>query len=1313
MILANHSTAQNRLVHLSESQVTGLRKSGSNIEPLFNEPWMQFQTVTSGFFLLDEKTAGNIPSDYSSPVLNFKLDALSFNDSAFSSQWNFKAIGYDPALFDSDELGPILVGVLDTGIDPEHKDLSSSLWKNPGEASAPDGIDDDRNGLTDDIYGFNFIFTRTSNLPIDDQGHGTSVAGIIAAAQNNSVGIAGLAPNAKIMSLKAFDNTGNGTEIDIAKCLLYAWYQKADIVNMSFGVSNEKSLLIETICDAMEKDGIILIASSGNSGGYDRHYPSGYESVISVGASTEYGDRAVFSMFGNRLDFLAPGVGIPTTAFGNKYRSFSGTSAAAPNATGVAAILKGLKPDITPSVLRNLLQETAVRTTDNGFSAQSGGGVINLSHAIYKLENRYEIRITSPEIDGWWKSDTLSIKASTLSPNFQSWKLYWKSGLGYPEEWNLISSGTERLLDKEAGVLIWSQLNKLIGLQDSVISVRLSVLNQNGTQIEDRRTIFRYKKPLELSFSWIDKALDRDNWSVWGEAEATHPVMLSVSATNGASRVTGSNQSWRYTGFASVQIPVPGFWKVSLTAEDLSGDKKVVEKWIEIPELPTERQELDSIQISSLPESFLLSKSIDWNRDGTNDLVLSKSSPESEYGNLYFYSGKNLIVAQDSITQKLVPKDFISFNGKNWLLGIALGNSFLFSSSSDSLPPVSQTWQNQNEEECWGSQLVVKNGKMFLIWRNSKSYFVSEFNLSGTQIVRTQPLDYPGELRLSGPPNSRLVNYRKSITNPEIFIGDPAGNAIVYEWNDSDTLKVIFADPVSLYEASDYIESADLNEDGTDELIIVSHDLQIEHPVYGETFPTRWNIRVYSEINGKDSVLFDSWFLNFAGESQRKNKIGIIKKNGGNWLILGLHPDLYLLSWNKQNQRFELKNRIPNSSMSSFISSGILNGTGFDFLSNSGDHPTAWVFSAEHQPEIQSFVQTSDTTGFLKLKSSDSGIKLFVFTDGVWQFQRIANSPTDTLNLTGKVNSTRRILLSFTNEPKTTLRRQNEKQADFYPSGQINASFRNGLIELKSPQPIHFPVSAQTSLLWQSVFPDRLIQDESGKVILIRYPESLQGFWKVPEFADKNGRKLKNYPDSLMIQNETSQAEKFYITRVAIESPTSFLVYFSKAFDPSVFQLGSIPTAIGESTALNKEPVSSSAMRIKAPGRPFGSIGKGFLVDFTGLKAVTGETIETTGSQVQLESPAESAKDLVVYPNPWNMGKSSELYFGNLPARITLNIYDIRLRKIREIKKESPLGVQSWDGRDADGKIVGSGIYIYRAVEENGNVITGKIGIVR
>lgn len=1298
---------------LTESQAIGLKKSGNDLVPAFNEPWMTFQSVTSGFFILDKETAESISSDYSAPVLNFKLDALSFNDSAFSSQWNFKALSYDPTLFDQDELNPVLVGVLDTGIDPEHPDLQSSLWKNSGEIPIPDGLDNDQNGLVDDIYGFNFILTRQSNLPIDDQGHGTSVSGIIAASQNNSIGIAGLAPNAKIMTLKAFDNTGNGTEIDIAKCLLYAWYQKVDIVNMSFGVSNEKSLLIETICDAMEKDGIVLIASSGNSGGYDRHYPSGYESVISVGASTEYGDRAVFSMFGNRLDFLAPGVGIPTTAKGNKYRSFSGTSAAAPNVTGVAAILKGLKPELSPSEIRNLLQETAIRTTDNGFSPQSGAGVINLTHAIYKIENRYEVRITSPAIDSWWKSDTLSIRASTLSPNFKTWELYWKSGLGYPEDWNLISTGTERLLDKEAGILVWSQVKNQIGSQDSVISIRLSVLNQNGTQIEDRRTIFRYKKPLELSFSWIDKATDRDNWSVWGEVVASHPVMLSISATNGASTVTGSNQSWRYTGFASVQIPLSGFLKVTLTAEDLSGDKKVVEKWIQIPNLSIDRQELDSVQLSSLPESFLLSKAIDWNQDSQNDLVLSKSSAESEYGYLYFYSGKNLTFAQDSIQQKLVPKDFISYNGKNWLLGIALGNSFLFSSDSDSLPPTQKIWQNQTDAECWGSQLAVKNGKLHLIWRNSKSYFVSEFNSSATEILRTQPFEYPTGLRLSGPPNSRLVNYRSSVVNPEIFVGDPAGNAIVYEWNNSDTLKVIFADPVSLYEASDYIESADLNDDGIEELIVVSHDLQIEHPIYGETFPTRWNIRVYSEISGKDSILFDSWFLNFAGESERKNKLGIVKKNGVHWLVLGLHPDLFLMKWNKTTQKFEMNNRIPGASMSSLVPSGKAGPYVFDFLSNSGQSPTAWSFTGERQPEIQSFIQSSDSTGYLKLKSSEQGFSLFKFNDGIWKLLRVVNSSTDTLTIYGNVNSTVRYLVSFSSEAKTTLRRDNERQINFYPAGVLAASYRNGLIELKSNQPIYFPVSVQSRLVWQSVLPDRLVQNESGKGILIRYPHSLNGFWKVPDFVDINGRKLLKSQDSLLIQNEVPFSDKFYITKVEIESPSSFIVYFSIDYDPSVFENNSVPKPVGENTTLTKEPVSGHAIRIKTIDRPFGSIGKGFLVDFVGMKSLTGKTIESSGSQVQLESPAESAENLLVYPNPWNMGKSQELYFGNLPVKITLIIYDIRMRKIREIKKESPLGVQSWNGKDEAGTSVGSGVYIYRAIEENGSVKTGKIGIVR
>ncbi|MCA0446671.1 MAG: S8 family serine peptidase [Bacteroidetes bacterium] len=1262
---------------------------------------------------MDKNDAESVSSDYSSPVLVFKLDQVEFNDSAYSSQWNFRAMGYDSKLFSTDDLNQVVVGVLDTGIDPEHEDLKSSMWKNPGENFTPDGIDNDQNGLTDDIYGFNFISTRASNLPIDDQGHGTSVSGIIAATQNNSIGIAGLAPNVKILTLKAFDNTGNGSETDIAKCLLYAWYQKVDIVNMSFGSSNEKSLLLETICDAMEKDGIILIASSGNSGGYDRHYPSGYESVISVGASTEYGDRAVFSMFGNSLDFLAPGVGIPTTATGNRYRAFSGTSAAAPNVAGIAAILKGLNQDFTTSSLRSLLQETAVRTTENGFSPQSGGGVVNLTHALYKIQNRYEVRITSPEIDSWWKNDTLSVFASTLSPNFKGWELYWKSGLGYPEDWKLISSGNERLLNKIAGRLIWDEVKDQIGTTDSVLSIRLSVLNQNGTRIEDRRTIFKYKSPLKLSFSWIDKALDRDHWAVWGEVNSSHPTLLSIEAKNGSTVITGSNQGWRYTGFTSVLVPFPGRWEVKLIAEDLSGDRQTAKKFVDVPVTISERKELDSLQLKELPESFLLSENLDWNRDGLTDLVLSKSSPESEYGSLYFYNGKNLKTPQDSIVQKLVPKDFITFNGKNWLLAIALGNSYLFSSESDSLPPTQKIWQNPGEKECWGSQLVEKDGKLHLIWRNSSSYFVSELNSSGTDFVRTQPLFYPKELRLSGPPNSRIVRYRNSISNPQILIGDPAGNAIVYNWDNSDTLSVIFADPVSLYEASDYIEAVDLNGDGTDELIIVSHDLQIEHPIYGETFPARWSLRVYSEINGRDSVLYDSWFLNFAGESQRKNKIGVLKKGGENWLVMGLHPDLYLLFWNRLTSNYELKTRIPNASFSSLVSKGQVKNTGFDFLTNSGTSPTAWSLSERNQPVISRFIQETDSTGYLKLEKALTGIHIFYQMENDWKFERVLNYQSDTIQIKGKLNSTLQVLLSLAEKPVISLTGKNKSDLTFFKAGLLKSEFRNGLIELSSSQPIYFPAEVQSQFIWQFVYPDRLLLDESKKRMIVRYPKELTGVWVVPELKDINGRVLTNSPFELTLSNEVEHSDNFYITHSEIETETSFIVYFSKEFDTSVLSNQRIPVFIGETTQFTKEIVSANSIRIRTPERPFGSIGKNMTVDFSGMKSVTGEIISQSGSQVEFGSSSDNVENLLVYPNPWNMETSSELFFGNLPEVLTLIIYDIRFRKVKEIKKENPGGVQSWDGRDEHGNIAASGIYLFRAIEKNGKVKAGKFAIIR
>ena len=296
-------------------------------------------------------------STYIEPNFKFKANFIP-NDPYWNQQWGPSKVGADLAWDTQKGSSSVLVAIIDTGIDWHHLDLAANYVP----------------------LGYDWVNNDTN--PMDDNGHGTHCAGIIAATLNNSVGIAGLA-QVRIMAEKGLDKYGEGNEADLAKAIIHAVDEGANILSNSWGGYEESTLLHDAVEYAYEK-GALIIAAAGNNAWDIKLFPAGYDEVVAVTATDASDNPASFTNFGDWVELAAPGVHIYSTVCNDSYAYMSGTSMACPHVSGVAALAWSQFPNATRDWIRQWLRYTADDLGNPGFDDYFGYGRVNAKKAVGK-----------------------------------------------------------------------------------------------------------------------------------------------------------------------------------------------------------------------------------------------------------------------------------------------------------------------------------------------------------------------------------------------------------------------------------------------------------------------------------------------------------------------------------------------------------------------------------------------------------------------------------------------------------------------------------------------------------------------------------------------------------------------------------------------------------------------------------------------------------------------------------------------------------------------------------------------------------------
>jgi len=346
---------------------------------------------------LAEQLRSNPAIELVEPNFLISHDEVTPGDPRFAGQWALKNTGQMggqtgadiqavPAWETTTGAPTTVIAVVDSGIDFTHPDLQNNQWTNNSEQQ--NSRDDDNNGLTDDVHGWDWV--RNSEVVRDEQGHGTSVAGIIAAQGNNSIGITGVMWRASLMSLRVLDNTGTGDVANAVEAIDYAVDHGAQVINCSWGTDDE-SLALKDAIERVGTSGVVVVSSAGNSGRdieSEPYYPAsfGLSNQIAV-ASTDSSDHlASWSNYGaNHVTVAAPGTDILTTKMGGDYITVTGTSASTPLVAGVVGLVKTQRWWLSAAGTRAAIVDGA-RHLDELNGKVSSGGVVSASGALAAMQ---------------------------------------------------------------------------------------------------------------------------------------------------------------------------------------------------------------------------------------------------------------------------------------------------------------------------------------------------------------------------------------------------------------------------------------------------------------------------------------------------------------------------------------------------------------------------------------------------------------------------------------------------------------------------------------------------------------------------------------------------------------------------------------------------------------------------------------------------------------------------------------------------------------------------------------------------------------
>lgn len=1327
------------------------------------------ESFKNHFFILQTKASVDSDSllhvlqalpqvEYAVPNHLFRVDWKP-DDPNFNKQWGLQKIGAERAWNLTRGDPSVLLAVIDTGIDYKHPDLKKAIWINPGEdlnhngqvdSSDFNGIDDDHNGFVDDIQGWDFVdapnypdagdYRNRDNNPADENGHGTAVAGIIAATADNGIGVAGVAPNCRVMNLRAGTSRGLLEEDDVAAAVMYAVENGARVINMSFGDVAVTAFLRDVLQFAYENN-VLGVASSGNSGNSVMHYPSGLPQTLSVGASTKYDARAGFSTYGISLDLVAPGERIFTTLRNNSYSDVSGTSAAAPFVTGSAGLVLSLHPDFSAEMLKHVLISTCDDLGQAGWDSTFGAGRLNAFRAL-GVSGAPVAEIETPRMDQGFSGGKITITGTASSPLFQQARISVGTG-DNPSDWVPIKilSTYQKIDDTLA------QWPVPLG-SDTSFTIRLQVLSTDGTETDDFvRIIVDHTPPVVKDSLTLQPMIMGDKRVLLGEFATDDfcdaALFYRANPDIGSFQMTNLPFAGRKNSFLldPASFPPQGDFYVSL--QNRAGLTRRLPEETRLFHFDLTHafypQLLEEMLPAAVPSGYLLPYSTDFNQNGAPELVMNQYKSSQLFGplSIFEWKGREFVKAYQT-DYVAIPRDTgdVNGDGRPELLAGAGGTTYLFASGAGGWPSRLVWWDSS---DVWGSRLIDLDGdgRKDILARKG-NVFKTFHNMGDFKFVATDsfPNSTAGN-NGTGVPHVEIGDFTQN-GQKDLLFGDYDGDVYMYEVSSGGVPKVVWRDRLPLIDTIDFLTSGDFDGNGSTDFAVGCHskpDIDLEH-VFDSR---RWLVRIYTHVAGDSFAV--AWQQEFYGFHSPKNfpsgmASGDVTGDGRTDLLLGFYPNFYVIHFDAASATYEpVWCGNPTRTNSAVVAD--FNGDGRnELVYDSGSGLQRIQFPGENQISQRFF----EDFKAIPLDTERVALSWNVLTGAVsFHIFRGEANASDSIEIGETTGSTfldstvrdgRLYRYWISAEKNGETQRSVKKiarphrpvrlvyatvvlpnQFRLYFSGAILAkAIRRECFVINQPElspsdrkrhPVSFVVGHGGS---EILLTDSLATVPAGTVQI-----------SVSALSDSEGTPVDEKFRRVMAV-VPSQIHPPYVTRADFLSPNRIQLWFNEPMDsvsavsPNHYQISPFISVL---KANWDRSAPDRVLLLIGSERPIGALGVRYRLTVQDVKNQQGVPIKKgQGDHKAFQFYRTDLSRVFTYPNPVRLGTDAKVVFANLTRTATIWIFNLRGLRVASLEEVNGDGGAAWDLRRSNGEFVPAGIYIFR-VTNGSETKMGKFAVVK